>query len=320
MMTRKITVFIYLISIFLLFFLNGCSEELENPVAEVTLKSNPALNKQSGLIGDGTENDIQYDGFFVGKDTTLFDFREYNITEVPPVRPKKPENLQDGCTNAPHENKNTQVVWYVNGANSDVTKQYQNMIEIANTLRQPVIGIHNGSRGGTLQDIILEPNEEVEISIQKSIVQSLNKDQHIQFWVHSQGAFHLSRSLREVNKHVSFEAMQNIDVETTGGAGKFFPDGPQYVHYSNKNDPVPNTAGVTGPLSKPGDRSVIVVFDDVLEDSELPEELNSAQQEFIRAHDQTVYLRNRLDFGYLRSLAPAQGVKIVYRDQIQCIQ
>lgn len=298
---------------------SGCSDKLNNPVADLNVDHQPVENFQTGTIGESDESDINYDGYYVGKDTTLFDFRKYDILDVPPVRPKQLENVPSDCKNTSQSGINTQVVWYVNGANSDVSKQYQNMIEIANTLRQPVVGIHNGTRGGQIQDIILEPNEEVEVSIQQSIEKGLAAEQHIQFWVHSQGAFHLSRVLRKVAKTTSNEALHAIDVETNGGAGKFFPNGPQYVHYANKRDPVPNTAGVTGPLAKPGNRSVIIVFDDVLDDSEVPSGLNPVQHEFIRAHDQTVYLRNRLDFRYARRLAPSLGTTTIHADEIACM-
>ncbi len=37
--------------------------------------------------------------------------------------------------------------------------------------------------------------------------------------------------------------MSKVKVETFGGAAAHFPDGPQYVHYVNKNDLVPTWFG-----------------------------------------------------------------------------
>jgi hypothetical protein len=38
--------------------------------------------------------------------------------------------------------------------------------------------------------------------------------------------------------------LNNVKIETFGGASRRFPDGPQYVHYVNRNDGVPQAFGL----------------------------------------------------------------------------
>src|SRR5581483_33233 len=40
------------------------------------------------------------------------------------------------------------------------------------------------------------------------------------------------------------QAMGNIQVETFGAAAGSYPNGPQYVHYINRADPVPSAFGL----------------------------------------------------------------------------
>jgi len=71
---------------------------------------------------------------------------------------------------------------------------------------------------------------------------------------HSQGAIITSRALTDVKNRLMAEdgmsrqdaerLMSNIKVETFGGASRRFPDGPQYVHYVNRNDGVPQAFGL----------------------------------------------------------------------------
>ena len=57
--------------------------------------------------------------------------------------------------------------------------------------------------------------------------------------------------------------MNNIKVETFGGAARRFTDGPQYVHYVNRNDGVPQAFGLRSwinPFAHEGEGAVTHYF------------------------------------------------------------
>ena len=251
-----------------------------------------SLSDKTHLLSGNKSEDIQFDGYYVGADTLLYDHQITSILDVPPVYP---ETL-----------KNDEPIWFVNGAGIDVAKQYKNMVEIAEFTGRPVVGIHNGTKEGIADvlEIILPTNETVEASIEKSVLEIIDTDTNVLLLGHSQGAFHLARSLRTLENQLSNTQLGQLMVETIGGGGMWFPRGPQYVHYANKGDNVPKVHGVLTPGALPGNRSVIFTFDDEWYD--VPPEVDTP---FIRVHAQIVYLRNRLTFAEARTYAPPFGTK-----------
>ena len=250
------------------------------------------------LFGNMSE-DIQFDGYYVGADTLLFDYRTTSILDVPPVYPETITN--------------DEPIWFINGAGNDVTRQFKSMLEIAEFTGRPVVGIHNGTKGGKLDalEIILPTNEVVEAAIEKSVLEIIDTETRVLLLGHSQGAFHLARSLRSLENQLSNSQLGQLMVETSGGAGMWFPRGPQYVHYANEGDPAPKLHGVLTPGALPGNRSVILIFDDEWYD--IPPEIDTP---FTRVHAQIVYLRNRLTFAEARTYAPLFGSKKINLDNL----
>ena len=260
---------------------------------EETLHTQESLSESDKVrLLFGKSEDIQFDGYYVGADTLLFDHLTTSILDVPPVYPEIILN--------------DEPIWFVNGAGNDVTRQYKSMEEIAEFTGRPVVGIHNGTKGGKLDalEIILPINSIVETAIKKSVLEIIDTDTEVLLLGHSQGAFHLARSLRSLENQLSNNQLGQLMVETSGGAGMWFPRGPQYVHYANEGDQAPKLHGVLTPGAIPGNRSVILTFDDEWYD--IAPEIDTP---FTRVHAQIVYLRNRMTFAEARTYAPPFGSK-----------
>ena len=260
---------------------------------EETLHTQESLSESDKVrLLFGKSEDIQFDGYYVGADTLLFDHLTTSILDVPPVYPEIILN--------------DEPIWFVNGAGNDVTRQYKSMEEIAEFTGRPVVGIHNGTKGGKLDalEIILPINSIVETAIKKSVLEIIDTDTEVLLLGHSQGAFHLARSLRSLENQLSNNQLGQLMVETSGGAGMWFPRGPQYVHYANEGNQAPKLHGVLTPGAIPGNRSVILTFDDEWYD--IPPEIDTP---FTRVHAQIVYLRNRMTFAEARTYAPPFGSK-----------
>ncbi|MBW8245198.1 hypothetical protein K1F50_20510 [Muricauda oceani] len=281
-----------------LLMFTSCSDTSFDEANLNTTESLYESDKIPLLFGDESE-DIQFDGYYVGADTLLFDHQTTSILDVPPVYP-------DIITN-------DEPIWFVNGAGTDVAKQYKNMVEIAEFTGRPVVGIHNGTKEGIADviEIILPTNETVEAAIEKSVLEIIDTEEKVLLLGHSQGAYHLARSLRSLENQLSNNQLGQLMVETIGGAGMWFPRGPQYIHYANQGDNVPKFHGVLTPGALPGNRSVIFTFDDEWYD--IPPEIDTP---FIRVHAQIVYLRNRLTFAEARTYAPLFGHKKINLDNL----
>mgnify|MGYP001044245527 CR=1 FL=1 len=289
--------FLSLIFLSMLLF-TSCSDTSFKGEISPTKESLSESNKIS-LSGKVSE-DIQFDGYYVGADTILFDYQAISILDVPPVYPESITNHKP--------------IWFVNGAGIDVAKQYKNMVEIAEFTGRPVVGIHNGTKEGIADviELVLPGNEIVEAAIEKSVHEIIDTDTRVLLLGHSQGGYHLAKSLNSLKDQLSDNQMKQLMVETIGGAGMRFPQGPQYVHYANKGDNVPKIHGVLTPLlSKPGNKSVVFTFDDEWYD--IPPEVDTP---FIRVHAQIVYLRNRLTFAEARTYAPWLDSKKINLDNL----
>ena len=180
-------------------------------------------------------NDKPFDGKLVGAGAQTF-APGTPLSQIPGVQP-------DGKAA-----KGTIV--YVNGMLTPLTQQLQDMKDIANTTGAQVLGVHN-STGGVAPDAMqsmadvagVGKNEAVE-SLTKTLIAELSAGREVHLVAHSQGAIITQRALREAQKVVGAEALKLVTVETFGGAGGIYPDGPKYTHYINNKDMVPNMFGL----------------------------------------------------------------------------
>jgi hypothetical protein len=205
-------------------------------------------------------SDTQHDGYLVGPDGRTH-------------RPGTPlDQVSPG---------NGPVIIQVNGINTDLAGQRGEMARLQQqNPNARVIGIHNATEGfgrdilQSIRDLNGAGGNAATNSLRQTILGELRAGRPVHLVGYSQGAIITSRALSGVRdqliqdhsravrtanprmseRQVQAEAtrraeaqMGNIRVETFGGAAPSYPNGPQYVHYVNRGDPVAMLVGL-GPL------------------------------------------------------------------------
>ncbi|MEO6589454.1 MAG: hypothetical protein ABIP06_09135 [Pyrinomonadaceae bacterium] len=190
--------------------------------------------------------DKQFDGALVGANAQTF----------PPNTP-----LSDIPAVAPNGGiRNNETLIYVNGIQTDVAGQTRSLQAIADNSGSRVIGVHNAT-GTFAGDLLQSLGDKLDIgrnpavdTLADTVYNELKAGRDVHLTAHSQGAIITSRALTDVQNRLMLEdgmsrqqsenLMNNIKVETFGGAARRYPDGPQYVHYVNRNDGVPQSTGL----------------------------------------------------------------------------
>lgn len=100
------------------------------------------------------------------------------------------------------------------------------------------------------------------------------------------------------------EQLDLVRVETTGAANHHFPNGPRYIHYINRLDPVAAPLALRGPASQPGARAaVLALFADKAPDGRIFEpDASPAQARFLSVHGPEIYDGHRRPFERLFSI------------------
>lgn len=190
--------------------------------------------------------DKQFDGALVGANGQTFP-PNTPLSDVPAVMP-------NGGV------RNNETLIYVNGIQTDVAGQTRSLQAIADNSGSRVIGVHNAT-GTFAGDLLQSLGDKLDIgrnpavdTLADSVYNELKAGRDVHLIAHSQGAIITSRALTDVQNRLMLEdgmsrqqaenLMNNIKVETFGGASRRFPDGPQYVHYLNRNDGVPMATGL----------------------------------------------------------------------------
>jgi len=207
-----------------------------------------ALNPLTLRTQSRTEEvpDTAFDGHFVGANGQTFS-PETPLSDVPAVTPA------GGVTN-------NETLIYVNGIRTDVAGQSNSLQAIADNTGSRVIGVHNATRS-SVADIFQSLGDKLDIgnnpavdTLADTVYNELRAGRDVHLMAHSQGAIITSRALEDVKNRLMLEdgmsrtdaenLLNNVKVETFGGASRRFPDGPQYVHYVNRNDGVPQAFGL----------------------------------------------------------------------------
>ena len=190
--------------------------------------------------------DKQFDGRLVGANGRTFP-------------PNTPLNQIPGVTPSGGV-RNNETLIYVNGIQTDVAGQTHSLQAIADESGSRVVGVHNattsfvGDVAQSLGDKLDIGNNPAVDTLADTVYDELTAGRDVHLLAHSQGALITSRALTDVKNRLMLEdgmsaqnaerLMNNIKVETFGGASRRFPDGPQYVHYVNRNDGVAQSFGL----------------------------------------------------------------------------
>lgn len=210
-------------------------------------------------------SDGQFDGRFVGAGGRTY-APSTPLSEVPAVRPS------DGRTTA-------ETVVYVNGISTTKDGQFRSLQQIADHTGARVVGVHNATQGGFV-DVIQSAGDIFDIgrnpavdTLADTVYEEITSGRTVHLMAHSQGALITSRALTDVYQRLRVEdglsrrdaerMLARVEVETFGGAAGSYPDGPRYVHYVNRRDPVAALFGlgpVANPLVHPGRGAVVHRF------------------------------------------------------------
>ncbi len=250
-----------------------------------------------GFFGGGDQPDRVYDGQYVGANGQTFP-PGTALSDIPGVTPRNNPNP-------------SQTVLYVNGINTTKDAQFNSLEAIAETTGARVIGIHNSTEGmgadlaQCVKDKLDKGTNPAVDTLADTLYNEIKAGRDVHLMAHSQGGLISSRALNDVYNRLRIEdgmsqqeaqaAMSRINVETFGAAAMSYPDGPNYVHYVNRGDPVPDLFGLGpvpdrwNPLVDGGRGSVVHQFNDF--------KLNP-----IAAHGfESVYLQHRVPFDQARA-------------------
>lgn len=198
-------------------------------------------------LPDG-QPDKAYDGALIGSGGKAFD-KNTPLNDVPGVKPNNGRPTTG------------ETIIYVNGIRTEKSGQAQSMQEIANKTGANVIGIHNSTEStfkGLLQSLgdktNIGSNAAVD-SVSDNVYKEITAGRNVHLMGHSQGGLILSRALSDVKRRLMVEngmsksqaenlLNNKVKVETFGAAAGSYPDGPKYVHYVNRADPVPVLFGL----------------------------------------------------------------------------
>lgn len=190
--------------------------------------------------------DKPFDGHLIGVGGRSFP-PNTPLSSVPAVTPK------NGVTN-------NETLIYVNGIQTKVGGQAGSMQAIANASGSRVVGVHNATTS-MIGDVSQSLGDKLDIgdnpavdTLADTIYNELQAGRSPHVLAHSQGAIITSRAVQDVKNRLMLEdgmsrpqvekLLNNVKIETFGGASRRFPDGPQYVHYVNRNDGVPQSFGL----------------------------------------------------------------------------
>ncbi len=191
--------------------------------------------------------DKAYDGKFVGAAGKAYPGNT-PLSDIPSVKPNNGTQ------------SNGKTIIYVNGINTEKSGQANSMQAIANRTGSNVVGIHNSTEG-MLKDLAQSLGDKANLgnnpavnAVADAVYNEIKAGREVQLMGHSQGGLILSRALSDVKRRLMIEGgmsksqaestLKNVKVETFGAAAGSYPDGPKYVHYVNRADPVPVLFGL----------------------------------------------------------------------------
>jgi hypothetical protein len=253
-------------------------------------------NLLGGLFG-GDKADVPHDGKLVGAGGQTFN-PGTPLSQIPGVTPKNNPNPSE-------------TILYVNGIGDSKDKQARSLQDIADTTGAKLIGVHNATEGMAadvlqcVKDKLDKGTNPAVDTMVDTLYTELKAGRDVHIMAHSQGGLITSRALSHLENRLRLEdgmskadaqkLMSKLHVETFGAAATRYPNGPEYVHYVNRGDPVPGAFGLGpipdkwNPIADGGQGSKVRHFNEF--------HLNP-----IAAHGfESVYLKHRVPFDQARA-------------------
>jgi hypothetical protein len=269
--------------------------KIHNVVDGFETKAVNGAKAVQSLFGGGDQPDRVTDGQFLGAGGKLYP-PGTSLKDIPGVTPKNNPNPSE-------------TILYVNGINTNKDGQASSLQSIADTTGAKVVGIRNATEGmgadlaQCVTDKLDKGTNPAVDTMADTLYKEIKAGHTVHVMAHSQGGLITSRALDHVYNRLRLEdgmskgdaqkAMSKINVETFGAAAAHYPDGPNYVHYVNKSDLVPDAFGLGpakwNPLTDGGKGSVVHRFNEF--------HLNP-----IASHGfESVYLQHRVPFDQARA-------------------
>lgn len=197
------------------------------------------------------------DGFYLGGDICLYDPASVSEENVPRFRGSR------AATDAP-------TLYYVNGANGSPVITAINVAALAETSQISVLVIfYAGDGTAPLTQALPAVSSGAAVETLKGVIADhLARQEPVHIRGGSAGTVVISEAIHGTRNRLARETRLRgnwaaplglLRVETHGSVARDFPDGPRYIHYDAKPDPVPKI-GVAGPVAHPGARALIASF------------------------------------------------------------
>ena len=197
------------------------------------------------------------DGFYLGGDTCLYDPASVSDENVPRFRGSRAP--QDAPT-----------LYYVNGANGSPVITAVNVAALAESSQIAVLAIfYAGDGTAPLTHALPAVSSGASVETLKGVIADhLARQEPVHIRGGSAGTVVISEAIHGTRNRLARETRLRgnwaaplglLRVETHGSVARDFPDGPRYIHYAAKPDPVPKI-GVAGPVAHPGARALIASF------------------------------------------------------------
>lgn len=243
-----------------------------------------------GLILPDNADMTFYSGYYVGGDGCFYDPQTVDVKDVPPALGVSGDNGKR--------------IYFVNGANGMANREPYFLKLLAQKRDIPAIGVFNAQTSNDLFPPKTDAGGSAVKTLKKLMLDGMGRKEGVLIRAGSAGSTVVMQAF--INAQTQWHlfhvidafapiAMSRVKIETFGGIGIVYPDGPKYVHYANKNDINAQQKGVLNPLTWPGKGAVIVVFDDQLYPP-LESAFSSVDPDVLSYHGFGVYNNNQVDF------------------------
>lgn len=239
-----------------------------------------------------------YSGYYVGGDGCFYDPMSVDVKDVPPALGASGDNGKR--------------IYFVNGANGMANREPYFLKLLAQKRDIPAIGVFNAQVSNNLFPPKTDTGGSAVKTLKNLMLDGMSRKEGVLIRAGSAGstvvmqAFIKARAewnLFHVVDAFAPIAMSRVKIETFGGIGLVYPDGPQYTHYANENDINAKEKGVLNPWIWPGKGAVIVVFNDQLYPP-LESAFDNVDPDILSYHGFGVYNNNQADFELIYKNSP----------------